>query len=111
MLSGTIIKAIGVVIAAFSQILLKISANKEHSSRIKEYINIDVVLAYMLFVISTLFTIIALRRISVSSSAILESINYVLVPTLSFLILKEKLNKTQILGMIIILFGVIINYL
>lgn len=108
MLSGMIIKSIGVIIAAFSQILLKISANKEHPNRIREYLNIDVILAYALFVVSTLFTILSLRTISVSSSTIIESISYILVPILSFCILKEKLNKTQLLGMIIIVFGVII---
>ena len=48
-----------VTVASFSQILLKKSAQKEHGSFLKEYLNVHVIVGYSLMVVSTLLTIFA----------------------------------------------------
>ena len=51
---------LSVFIASVSQILLKISANKTYSSRIREYLNVYVIFGYGLLFLSTLLTMIVL---------------------------------------------------
>lgn len=103
-----LLKVISVSIAAFSQILLKKSANKEYDSKIREYLNSFVIIGYFLFTVSTIFSVFSLRGTSIAFSSVIGSLNYILVPILSFIFLKERVNKVQLIGMIIIIIGVII---
>lgn len=103
-----LLKIGSVLVAAISQILLKKSANKQYNSRIKEYLNAFVIVGYGMFFISSLMSVISLRGISISYSSIIESLSYIIVPILSYYLLKEKLNKKQLFGMIIIIVGIII---
>ena len=64
---------LSVFIASVSQILLKISANKTYSSRIREYLNVYVIFGYGLLFLSTLLTMIALKRVPLSWSPVVES--------------------------------------
>ena len=102
------LKLVSVIISAFSQILLKKSAIKVYDSRIKEYLNVLVIFAYGLFFLSTVFSVFALRGISISFSTIIESFSYFLIPTLSYIFFKEKITRMQMLGIIIILIGIIV---
>ena len=106
--SFALIKIFGVVIASFSQILLKKSAMEKHTSTISENLNWKVFVAYGMFFMSTVIGIYSLRGISISFSTILESLSYILIPVLSMLFLNEKINRKQFIGIIIILVGVIV---
>lgn len=97
-----------VFIASISQILLKKSALKKHDSFIKEYLNPLVIIAYIIFFCSTLITMFSYNAIPLSFGVILESAGYVFVAILSYLFLKETLNKKQILGLFLILIGIFI---
>ena len=97
----------GVFIAACSQILLKISANKAHRDVKSEYLNYHVILAYFMFGLSMLIAMYILRFVSISLVPILESAIFVFVPILSRLILNEKLKKLQVLGIILICLGIV----
>ena len=97
-----------VFIASCSQILLKKSAMKEHESFIKEYLNPYVIVAYLLFFLGTLITIISYKTIPLSFGLILESAGYIFVAILSYIFLKETLNSKQILGLGLILIGIAI---
>lgn len=103
-----IFKIVSVLIAAYSQVLLKKSANMNHDSFIKEYLNPRVIIAYVIFAISVLLSIVSLRGISIGFSAIIESLNYILVPILGYLFFKERMNKKQVLGIGLIVIGIII---
>lgn len=103
-----LLKILSVLIAAFSQLLLKKSANKKYDSVIKEYLNFLVIFGYGMFFISSILSVISLRGISISLSSIIESLSYIIVPILSYYVLKEKINKKQLLGMVIIIVGIII---
>ena len=103
-----LLKIASTLIAAFSQILLKKSANKKYDSKLKEYLNVLVIVGYGLFFISSLLSVISLKGITVSYSSIIESLSYIMVPLLSYLFLKERINNTQFLGMIIIIIGTIV---
>ena len=103
-----VVKIISVVIAALSQVLLKISANKKYDNRIKEYLNPLVIIAYGIFGLSMLMGVYSLKGITISLSYVLESLSYILIPILGFMFFKEKLNKMQFIGTLIIIVGVLL---
>jgi len=98
-----------VLIASFSQILLKQSANRNHDKKIDEYANKSVIAAYILFVLSTLLTMFAYRGVNLSLGPMLESMGFVYVAILSRLILKEKITSKQLTALFLILFGIIVS--
>ena len=59
---------ISVFIASISQILLKKSANKEYNKKMYEYLNIWVITAYFLLLLSTFLTMLAYRKLQLSPS-------------------------------------------
>lgn len=103
-----LIKVISVVVASISQIFLKISANKIYESKIKEYLNPLVIIAYGFFFFSMLIGMYSLKGITVSSSMIIESLSYILIPIFGFLFFEERLNSYQYAGIVIILLGIMV---
>ena len=97
-----------VFISSLSQVMLKKSADKTHKSLIAEYLNPRVIFAYTLFFLSTLVTVYAFRYVPLSFGPILESLAYVFIGILSVFVLKEKITKKGIIGMIVIIAGVIV---
>ncbi len=102
---------LSVIVASFSQILLKKSAKENHESMIKEYLNIYVIIGYVLLVASTLLTIMALKGINFKEAPVIESLGYILVLILCRLFFQEKITKRKILGNAIILLGIVVFYL
>lgn len=100
-----------VVVASFSQILLKRSAMKHYDSHIKEYLNPYVITGYGMMVISTILTIIAYSRIEYKNGPIVESLGYILIMVLSYLFFKEKITVRKIIGNALILIGIIVFYI
>ena len=50
----------------------------------------------------------ALKVVPLSMSPILEASGYIFVAILSFIFLKEKMTKKQLLGMALILIGIVV---
>jgi uncharacterized membrane protein len=105
------IAVLSVMIASFSQVLLKRSAQIKYSSRIREYINPYVLSGYSLLIVSTLLTIMALRVLSIQDIAMIEGISYLFVMILDRVALKEKITKGKIVGNLFIITGIICFYL
>ena len=99
---------LSVFIASVSQILLKISANKTYSSRIREYLNVYVIFGYGLLFLSTLLTMIALKRVPLSWSPVVESSSYIFVSVMGYLVLKERFTKKKMTGLLVILIGILV---
>lgn len=102
---------LSVFIASISQILLKISANGKHNSQINEYLNVKVIIAYSLFVISLLLTTFAYKKIPLSFGPIIESLGIIFIVILGKLILKENLTLKKLIGIGLILIGIILTTL
>lgn len=102
---------LSVVIAAVSQLLLKISANKKHDSFIKEYLNPYVITGYGLLFCSTILTILAFKGIDYRNGPVIESLGYLFVLVLCKIFLKEKINLKSILGNFVIILGIVIYYI
>lgn len=97
-----------VFIASLAQILLKISARKEHKNQILEYINKDTITAYFLLFVSSFLVVIAFRKVPLKSGPIFEAAGYIFVFILSKFILNEKITHKKIAGIIIIITGIIV---
>lgn len=102
---------LSVIIASFSQVMLKLGAGKTYNSKIREYLNIYVITGYGMLFVSMILTIVAYSHLSYLSVPVVEAVGYVLVPVLSYFIFKEKLTKRKILGILFILAGIMIYYL
>ncbi len=97
-----------VLISSVSQVLLKMAANHRYKSHLREYLNVYVITAYGIFFLSSVLTLIALRYVPYSRSPILESMSYVFIPIMSYMILKEKVSRRRMLSIALILVGVVI---
>ncbi len=99
---------VSVLISSLSQVLLKISAEKEHDSILKEYLNVRTLGAYGLFFLSTLITVFAYKYVSLATGAVLEASGYIFVTIFGMLILKEKVGRNKLIGLAIILVGILV---
>lgn len=95
-----------VLISSVSQILLKKSANKTYDSRLKEYLNPLVIVAYIMFFCSMMITMYCYRFVDVSAGPILESAGYIFVAVLGYIFLKERFTRKKIIGMAVIIAGI-----
>ena len=105
---AVILLLVSVFISAVSQIMLKKAANKQYESTIKEYLNPLVIIAYGIFFVSTILTMLALRYVPLSMQPILESTSYIFVTVMGYFLLKERLSKRKLLGLALILLGVFV---
>ena len=97
-----------VFISAVSQIILKASADRKYENRLQEYLNPRVIIAYGIFFLSSLMTILAYRGVPLSMGPVLEASGYVWVAVLGRLTLKEEINRRKLIGMIVIICGIVI---
>lgn len=102
---------LSVLVASFSQILLKKSALKTYDSFIREYLNVYVIAGYGLLVLSTLLTIYGFSGLDYKNGPIIESLGYLFVMILGWLFLGERITKKKMLGNLCIILGIVIFYL
>lgn len=99
---------LGVFVSAISQVMLKKSAMKQYESKIKEYMNPLVIIAYIMFVGTTFLSIIAYKGIPLSMGPILEVTSYIYVTFFGVKIFKEKLNSKKIIALALIIVGIVV---
>lgn len=100
-----------VVIASFSQILLKKSAKKKYNSIIWEYLNPYVIIGYGMMVMSTITTILAYRGVEYKNGPVIESLGYLLIMFLSYIFFREKITKKKVIGNVLVLLGIFAFYM
>lgn len=109
---GYLVVLLGVVIAGFSQVLLKKGAMRPHISFIRDYLNPPVMIGYVLMVLTVVCSMIAYRfDINYMSVPMLESVSFIFVPVLCRIFFKEKFSKMKLLGFALILLGVAVYYI
>ena len=99
---------LGVFISSVSQVMLKKSAMRKYNSAIEEYLNPLVIFSYVLFVGTTLLSILAYRRIPLSMGGILEATSYIYITFFGVTIFKEKLSLRKIIALLFILIGIVV---
>lgn len=99
-----------VLLTVVAQILLKMGANigRDEKSFKRLYFNKFTIVGICIFLIVTLLNLFALQRIELKELVYILPSVYLLIPIASIWILKEKINKTRILGMLVIILGMII---
>ena len=97
----------GTFFSAISQILLKQSANIQYSNPLREYLNWRVILAYFLFFSILLLNTWCYTKVDMRYGPVIDTAAYVFVLLLSKVILKEKITKRKIAGVILILIGAV----
>ena len=104
----TAILLVGVFIGAVSQVLLKKASMKTYVSPLMEYLNPQVIFAYLLFFGTTLISVTAYKVIPLSLGAVLETTSYLYITFFSVVIFKEKISNRKILALFFIILGSII---
>ena len=103
---------LGILSCSLSQLLLKRSAQAVHSSKVNEILNPMVIIAYAVFFCSLLVNIWAMSKgLQLKEMAMLESLGYVFVPILSYLILKEKISRRTICATLMVVLGIFVFYM
>ncbi len=102
------INLLGVFVSSVSQVLLKKSAMREHGSAVREYLNPYVIFAYVLFVGSTLLSVIAYRGIPLSMGPILEATGYLYVTAFGVAIFHERMSAKKLVALLLIVGGIVI---
>ncbi len=97
---------LSVLISAYSQILLKKSANQSYYKPIYEYFNPYVICGYFIFFAAVFLDMIGLKKVPVSYIPIIESSSYVFVLIFSRIFLKEKIEIKKFFAISIILCGI-----
>ncbi len=98
----------GIILANYSQILLKKATLQQYDSRIKEYVNPYVIIGYSLFVINAGLNVIAMKGMALKQASALESLSYIIILIFSWYFLGEKITKRKLIGNTIIIVGVIV---
>lgn len=99
---------LGTFISAISQVMLKIEAGRPHKSHLQEYLNPLVIIAYIMFVGTTLLSILAYRGIPLSMGPILEATSYIYITLFGVKIFGEKMNKGKAAALALIICGIIV---
>lgn len=102
---------LGVFVGSCSQVLLKLEANKEHDSFIEEYMNFRVIIAYTLFIGTTLLSVLAYKRLPLSLGPVLETTSYLYISLFGYFVFREQINKHKVAALCIIVLGIIISCL
>ena len=96
----------GVFASSISQVMLKKAALKKYDSKIKEYLNPLVIIAYVIFVGTTFLSIFAYRGIPISMGPVLEATSYIYVTIWGVTIFKEKINAQKLIALVLIIAGI-----
>ena len=111
MIPFIILALFGQLLASVSQILLKKSSGKEYPNFIRQYLNILVIGGYGLLVVALFVAIICYGHMPYMYVVIIEPVGYILVMFLSRFVFKEKITRSKVAGMMLILCGILIFYL
>lgn len=97
--------------AACAQMLLKQGARKEYVTWWRQYINPWVIGGYGIMACSLVLNIWCMSKgVQVKEVSVIESMSYLFVPVLAFVLFKEKLTMRKICAIAIIIGGVILFF-
>lgn len=97
--------------AACAQMLLKQGARQNYVSFWRQYLNPWVIGGYAIMAGSLVLNIFCMSRgVQVKEVSVIESLSYLFVPCLAFLLFGEKITWRKGLAIIVIISGVIIFF-
>lgn len=106
-----ILVILSVFLAVCAQMLLKQGARQQYATWWRQYMNGWVIGGYAIMFSTMMLNIFAMSKgVQVKELSIIESMSYLFVPALSFVIFKEKLTWRRTLAIAVIITGVIIFF-
>ena len=103
---------LSVFAAAGAQMLLKQGARQSYISFWRQYLNPWVIGGYAIMACSLVLNIFCMSRgVQVKEVSTIESLSYLFVPYLAFLLFKEKITCRKGVAIVIIIGGVILFFL
>jgi len=99
---------LGTFLASVSQVMLKKAALRTYDSPIREYLNPLVIAAYLIFVSTTVLSVLAYRGIPLSMGPILEATSYFYVTFFGVRIFGERMTREKWLALACILVGILV---
>lgn len=100
-----------VFLAACAQMLLKQGACQQYTKWWRQYANGWVIGGYAIMFGTMVMNIFAMSKgVQIKELSIIESMSYLFVPALSFIVFQEKLTWRKILAIAIIITGVIVFF-
>ena len=97
----------GVCLAAFGQVLMKKGATRGRSL-IGSFFDPFVITGYALMLVSTVTSTIALKVLPLKLTVTLLPLGYIVVVLLSVMLLRERMRRHHVWGMLIILAGIVV---
>ena len=104
----SLVLLLGVFISSVSQVMLKKAAIKQYSSFFKEYLNPLVIFAYILFVGTTLLSIVAYKGIPLSMGPVLEATSYLYITFFGVKIFHEHISRIKVVALGLIIIGILV---
>lgn len=106
-----LIVILSVFAAACAQMLLKQGSRKDYATWWRQYINPWVIGCYGIMACSLVLNIWCMSKgVQVKEVSVIESMSYLFVPLLAFMLFKEKLSTRKVCAIAIIIGGVIIFF-
>ena len=107
-----IIVILSVFFAACAQMLLKQGARQQYDIWWRQYVNGWVIGGYAIMLGTMLINIFAMSRgVEVKEVSIIESMSYLFVPILSFVIFKERLTWRRVGAIAVIIIGLMVFFI
>ena len=107
-----LIVILSVFAAACAQMLLKQGARQHYTSFVRQYLNAWVIGGYGIMFLSLALNIYAMSQgVQVKEVSIIESLSYLFVPCLAFVLFGEKITLRQCLAVAVIIVGIIVFFM
>ena len=107
-----IVVILSVFAAACAQMLLKQGARKKYIGFWRQYLNPWVIGGYVIMGGSLMLNIWCMSKgVQVKEVSVIESMSYLFVPVLAFILFREKLTVRKICAVAIIIGGVILFFM
>ena len=106
-----ILVILSVFAAACAQMLLKQGARRNYAGFWHQYLNPWVIGGYTIMACSLILNVFCMSRgVQVKEVSIIESLSYLFVPVLAFLLFLEKITRRKLAAIAIIITGIIIFF-
>ena len=99
--------AVCVILTGLGQVLLKLGA-RNRKNVLSLFLNPFTIMGYVLFIIVTVCTVLALGGIELKALYTIMSLSYIIVIAFSKLILNEPISNNKIFATILIVIGVVV---
>ena len=107
-----ILVILSVFAAACAQMLLKQGARRNYAGFWYQYLNPCVIGGYAIMACSLVLNIFCMSHgVQVQEVSVMESLSYLFVPCMAFMIFKEKITRRKVAAIAIIIIGVIIFFI